>query len=1346
MRVTGETDSADDAADVGAGGYSIAGFEYQIDVSVWIALDVVVASKLARELILEPASQEDLEVELKDAEPGRLTSKTDLDGYTLVVQAKRRTGDAWTVAGIKSLLKHGSENRPSAATRLKNPSIRYLLVTSAGLNGGAQGLKVRRAGVWPKAEGMASSIASSLPCKAAGRVAVVANQDEERLETDIRRLLTESFGVPAAAWKDCHGDLREQARARIGGAAGGKWYRSDLEAVIRQRGGYLASSPELDRYVFPTNWQDLREAMRAKNAAMIIGQSGTGKTLATRKLYEELRQEIPGLSHVPIRLGPHQLRDDRTEPPVLYDIEDPWGRFDFDPARRPWNDQLADFFAHASHDRMIIATSRLDVAQASGALGGVGPWLVPLEAEHYRRRERQELYASRVDSLPRDLQTVALGARNTVLKELATPLEIQKFFDALRAIDRSELKYPGAFVGEAVRRAHANSIEQTVIEQIEEREDVKAASVIWVLLKAADKLSTRTLRVLQDELADRDHDMERGVTPLIEFFVAARNLRQAEEVITYYHPRVEAGIQTVLKRHPGSVRKTIANLIAAILSFDDSDTEWSAALAARVLAAANRFLGLHPKLQDQTRDTIDEWLANRLAEPGKEFADDLSLAADAGSVGSNIAETARYLLHRPDTRFEGLMLWGAPSKPDAWYERLRADPAVKRLVETFIREVLPTSRDDYGDAFLNDVERLAPELTPAFLDAAETAVHYGVIYNDDLIAAGAMRDLDGFERVVEIAIAVRTPSREELADAAELRLALINGEYSADYAEHLADDDSGHTAGEFLEAYVERVRRDKGWSYLLQHPHSGALLSYWVRELTRCSAKGTIDPREVAAAFAAGYGTSEEDSLWFIIARNWDENFRAGLIKRLFDGHSDSSVRRAALSCLLEHVLSEFAPLVARLEATRSRQRLVELALDISEIRQGKEFADGEDRPLLSAIASMPAPFAEISAADYMIATNETRVQLSLVAIKILTAIGETTEEVRSFRIRVDNIVSLPIEDDIRWIVSNSDDPDTVYEAVAAAARRGMRSVLALALDHRFATVSAYALKTIGEAQPAPLPTDLLEKVHVRGNPVRRALVALLREKSHPDHIPTLLLLAHDKWSKSSRYHGERDHFPIARTAVEALGNAVVLNPKSLENLYSLALDTSDAILMGMILRLLVSHGGEAYQIRLLELAAAPGRVALRTGAAHAMQEEANDLSPTVIRRIDFEHLSSLPAAVAIRLAYVLGLRASSDWIHRVGSELAASLKRRVLLLVLIRMRSRGPERSIALSLVGQLPQDHPATSWALGEDLSAVDGDVLADLGDPLICAEVERWMKAQPKRVELYEKEAVRPPSIDR
>ncbi|NJO35769.1 MAG: hypothetical protein HC869_24500, partial [Rhodospirillales bacterium] len=215
----------------GSGGHSIAGYEYQIDVSVWVALDLVLASRLALELVLEPASEEDIEGDLADDEPGRLTSTAALDGYRLIVQAKLRGGDAWTVAGVKALLKHG-DARQSAAKRLEDPKARYLLVTSAGLNGGTRRLRVRRAGSWPNPVDTPATIKSALPAGSAGRVAIIGNEDEERLATDIKALLAVSFRVPNARLEECRRALREQARIRIGGAGGGRWTRAQLEQVI----------------------------------------------------------------------------------------------------------------------------------------------------------------------------------------------------------------------------------------------------------------------------------------------------------------------------------------------------------------------------------------------------------------------------------------------------------------------------------------------------------------------------------------------------------------------------------------------------------------------------------------------------------------------------------------------------------------------------------------------------------------------------------------------------------------------------------------------------------------------------------------------------------------------------------------------------------------------------------------------------------------------------------------------------------------------------------------------------------------------------------------------------------
>ncbi len=533
--------------DGGSGSHSIAGYEYQIDVSVWLALDLVLVNRLAQELILEPVSEEDIEADLDQNEPGRLTNSASLDGYRLIVQAKLRSGDAWTVAGVKALLKHG-KTRPSAAKRLEDSKARYLLITSAGLNGGTRGFRVRRAGNWPKSGDMPATIKSALPADSAGRVAIIGNEDEERLETDIKTLLTESFRVPNAKLDNCRKDLREQARVRIGGAGGGRWTRPQLEQIIRRHDGYIASSPELDHYVHPMNWAELRAAMGERHAALIIGQSGTGKTMATRKLYDELRKEVPGLTRVPITLGPDQLRDDVTASPVLYDIEDPWGRYDFDPKSRPWNDQLAQIFAKARPDRMIVATSRLDVAQSAGALETVKLWRVGLEAEHYGQAERRRLYRTRIDALPRKLQPLAKEREGAVLAQLATPLEIQKFFDALPTFDDKDRRNPAGLVAEAIRRAHQDSIERTVVDQIEERGDVRAAAVLWGLLKANDKLSLRLLREIEGLLAEIGPQFEKGVSPLVTFFIASRNLRQAESTVTYYHRgRLREGAESYAK-------------------------------------------------------------------------------------------------------------------------------------------------------------------------------------------------------------------------------------------------------------------------------------------------------------------------------------------------------------------------------------------------------------------------------------------------------------------------------------------------------------------------------------------------------------------------------------------------------------------------------------------------------------------------------------------------------------------------------------------------------------------------------------------------------------------------------
>ena len=323
----------------GRGGYI--GYEYQVDVSVWITLHLVVERRTVQLVQIEPLSNEDLEAEVsaevsEDDIPGRLTNVSRHDEYTLVVQAKFRTGHMWTDAKLRNLLTHGGKKRKSAVERLNDRSVRYLLVTNAGLDKNTMSLSVSHpASDWPKHP---TSLTSQFDdSDLTGRVAILGDLDEEKLSFKIKDTLIESFRVPHGKWKTCREELREAVRLRMKGVNQGDWTREEIEDIVRSYDGYFASSPQLETFVPPSNWDQIRATFEDRHAVVIVGSTGTGKSLVTRKLIESLRNKIPGMEIVSVRDDPRQLHNDITEPPVIYEIEDPWGRLVFETQRLNWN-------------------------------------------------------------------------------------------------------------------------------------------------------------------------------------------------------------------------------------------------------------------------------------------------------------------------------------------------------------------------------------------------------------------------------------------------------------------------------------------------------------------------------------------------------------------------------------------------------------------------------------------------------------------------------------------------------------------------------------------------------------------------------------------------------------------------------------------------------------------------------------------------------------------------------------------------------------------------------------------------------------------------------------------------
>jgi hypothetical protein len=736
-------------------GTPLEGYVYQLDVSVWTALDLLLAKKLARCLTLEPATKEDLETDIVD-EPGALAQDIDFNTYHLVIQCKLRNTGPWRYGDLSSLLAHGTR-RQKARDRLNDPNIRYLLITNADVDGVARGVRVRNLGDWPSAEDMPATIAEQLPQSAPGRVAVLASMDAEKVKSRIEKLLTTRFRVPLPSVDACRDALGKDALLRMCGAARGVWTREEIETVVKGHGGYVGDSDALEGFVAPTNWTDMKEALATRHAVILVGPSGTGKTRAAKVLMAELRDELPGLTCVDVRGGPEKVLGDLHNPPVAFDIEDPWGRFRLEPTSFPWNDAINGLLSTARPDRKFIITSRSDVLRESGPRSLSEKWLIHLDEENYRREDRVHLFENRLRGLPRALQLSALGYSKEAVDRLTTPLEIQHYFDAL-AGGRMEGENEREYIERCLSEAHQGSIESSILNNVRIRQDWRWAAVVWGLFKARARQSFTVLPSIQSGLTKCDGAFEDGLEPYVDFLVAGHNLRQTESSLAYYHPRVELGLEQALNEKPELSSRTIRYLVEILIAQDARyGGDWGREGAAQLVGAARAEPKLDLDLSAQTQEQLDEWICARVSSTGADFEDDLKLAAAVGSSACAPAELARWLTN---TRTEDASdaswffdVWSPTPATAEWYNAISKDPATKTICEAFIRRLLPRRHGSFPDDFTEHIGRLSSDLVPAFRDAALSIVQDGFNPNGDTILNGALADLDGFEPVVCAAIA-----------------------------------------------------------------------------------------------------------------------------------------------------------------------------------------------------------------------------------------------------------------------------------------------------------------------------------------------------------------------------------------------------------------------------------------------------------------------------------------------------------------------------------------------------------------------------------------------------------------
>ena len=1185
---------------------ALAGFEYQLDVSVFAALRLLLVTKSATRIVLEPANEEDLEADLTPDLPGRVRPSARLTiGYKLVVQVKLNSGEPWSIEAFDALLNHG-ERRIKAKHHLDDPDVHYLLVTDADAKGVARRLLVGDFEEPSDASSFPPFLAKTLATSPEGRVAIWGGLTERLIALEIGDILNDLLRIPRVRQTECRNELRREALRRMRGSHPGIWTRDDLLVTIRAYGGYLASASELETFVPPANFDKMAALLVERNAIVIKGPSGTGKTLSAMALSELARQRDGGLNVVTINPNddPSATRRLVETGPTLFYVEDPWGQYSLRGGSEAWTEQLPRLLRNARLGHQYIVTSRSDMLGQAHAEQELERWSIELDADQYRNGELGRVYDRRMDLLPTDRQPHALAFRKGALEALETPLELDLFFTNL--VDGPEpAEADHAFFERLLGLAHRDAVEAVVMKYLRSIDLVGLSAVVWGLLSARGNFNRVQLTALRRRLRATSPVLGDGLERLVDRLISTRHLRQPASAVSFAHPSVRAGFEAFLKEEWSRHEAALELLISALTELGGVHREWGLETAARVLEAAMRLGktigGLDAAFATSvaSRKSIDDWLDESLVDLAADFRPLLKLAADVGTAESLPSELARWFVN--GVRRGGAMFlthWSPPEFSDAWYIRIAADPRSAVIAERFVREQLSQDRGIFGRDFATKLDRIATGLTPAFLTVAHEMVGTGFDQNVAVVAYGAIRDPAGYEAVVIEALdellALQLAYDREGMDRWR---AIVDGECDKGEEDYYASghEDHGYASGVFIDTYIVELREAGRWRDLARHPRIKELAGYWAKVVQVSSTEATVE--EVRSILVTTRACGAEEAGWDAARQHWDDALTPDLAARMLVDVGDEGTRRSLVRCALARarptLIDRFHTLAG------SAAPLVRLVVDMHSawILIGSRYRTNKIKPVLSVIPPEIAEIFRALAVRNGSAKPVGEPVLQMLADAATTSIPMVLRAIVPVMIASGAKPTLAIR---RWL-SETKDKGSAIAATRAAIDIGDDDLVRLALKHDRADARLTSFEHLAPTLPDPLPRDLLDVWSDPGSRVRRALARALARRPHAEHLPVLLRMTRDKWSDAEPHNDEADSLPIAREAIEALASYDSIPEGSGDELVALAQATADRKLCQAALNASAVLCGPAVRLRIWALVEAGKSAQLRVDAMDAL-------------------------------------------------------------------------------------------------------------------------------------------------
>jgi len=1156
---------------VGNAGY--AGYEYQIEVTIWIALDLILAKAATNELTIEPPSHEDLEAAVQDPHEALLGLAAEGDRVDFIFQAKTRSASPWSSADLAKVLT-GEQDEEGTKGRGRSRPLemlmadqrrRYVFITNEALTGPLRANEAQHFFDFPEAtelppyarEGYDAPAQAAL----APRILLCGGVTEEVLGARIDRLLSHHGHVPSVNHLACLKDLRDEVRKRIRGHAAGRWTRSELVEVLARYGGSVAPTRAMDHYVRPRSFDNIREKLDRSHAVLIAGPSGTGKTLTADILEVEFRRSDPPFEVVGEENGPGHIRHHLMRAdPVLFHLRDPWGGNRLTPGADRWSGELPKLLSSAGPQKKFLITSRSDVLESAGheLVKELDLYSVAIEIEDYGPQRLQEIYDAIASDLTGHARSLAQRYRGEALKSLSRPYEIDRFLVALSREDWDKPRKAGDIVADS----QIDAISAVIAKQIEPWGDdgVASAAIVWALLASRGAVARNVFPKLLRRIRSAEQSVRPDVEGLLDFLVAGRNLRQDSAGLSFHHPRVEDGLRMAFMRHPSEAEHVLSLVMDGLSSLDEVSEDWGIETGLAVLRATTKLGELELTLAPATKGRLDAHLETNAMAADRRFdferaLDDLARFGSASHLPSRLARVLVEGGPEPE-EVTWLERWRPPALTDGETEELRNDGRTLPLIKRFVSEVLPFTRTNYDPAVSSLLLRLAPGIEDEFWNALDTvAGPGGPNENIEAIVAGACA---GSSPDFDRAIARFAQSKAVVDDwmekeYAEERRQAEEHEVDAVAADQILEEpeERYYNAQTGITAVVKLRRVHEGIDWIADHPHRQSLISA-AAELIGQSRRAP-EPGELRRLLDVAENWTR-NAVWRAVKQHWQTDLADLLSAELAKCDLDSGIRGTLIeiAALNSDDGDEPVHLLADVAQRVSPKRQLELVYDLMRTsldRYGRgepglaarraraeRLSDG----LTDELAELGRLLAALLAGEEIIRSAK---ELSKPARASLSSLLTTVApDVAGPLLCAGAAIGVDTTATARRLLATGDTDDGVaaVRALLIDGRATAKTVLREALTHERYSVRRNALDALVRVGDPEDRDRVLAAAGDRSADVRLAWARLMQECKWPEAVAPLLKLLSDRRDFSSDYGfiggPSWSKFSVARAAARALG------------------------------------------------------------------------------------------------------------------------------------------------------------------------------------------------------------------